>query len=74
MSSATLGLRTRQSGKYVVLVVASLVTLVPLVIVAMTAFFKPGTPISGVSFPHSLNWSTFSSAWISWKKVRFWRR
>lgn len=58
-------LHLRGSGKYVFLVLASVVTLAPLVVVALTAFFKPGEPVSGISLPHGLNWSTFSYAWRS---------
>jgi raffinose/stachyose/melibiose transport system permease protein len=51
--------------RYLILCVFSVVTVGPLVVVAITAFYKPGTPISGVSLPHSLNWGTFRSAWDS---------
>ncbi len=55
----------RGGPKYVFLAVASLITLAPLVVVALTSFLKPGQPVSGVALPSHLNWATFSYAWSS---------
>lgn len=49
--------------RYAILVVMSVLTLGPLVVVGITAFFRPGSPISGVAIPHSLDWGTFRYAW-----------
>jgi raffinose/stachyose/melibiose transport system permease protein len=51
------------TARYTLMVVGSVITLAPLVVVGLTAFFPPGTPIDGFSVPHELHWGTFSSAW-----------
>lgn len=51
--------------KYAFLTLASLITLMPLAVVAITALFRAGSPVSGVAIPHHLYWSTFTHAWSS---------
>ncbi|MBI2242474.1 MAG: carbohydrate ABC transporter permease [Nocardioides sp.] len=51
--------------RYGLLVLGSVVTVAPLVVVALAAFFEPGAPIDGVSIPDSWSWGTFSSAWTN---------
>jgi raffinose/stachyose/melibiose transport system permease protein len=51
--------------RYGLLTLVALGTLVPLAIVLLTAFQKPGSSVSGVSWPHHWNWHTFVSAWDS---------
>lgn len=53
----------RNSFRYGLLVVGSLITLLPLVVVGVTAFFPPGTPVDGFSLPDELHWGTFATAW-----------
>lgn len=53
----------RAVATYGLLVVGSLVTLVPLIVVAITAFFPAGTPIDGFSVPPNPTFETFASAW-----------
>jgi raffinose/stachyose/melibiose transport system permease protein len=49
--------------RYGLLTLVALGTLAPLVIVVLTALHKPGTSVSGVSWPRQWNWHTFTSAW-----------
>jgi raffinose/stachyose/melibiose transport system permease protein len=51
------------SVRYAVLGLASVLTLLPLVIVALVALFKPGTPITGVAVPSHPTFSAFPHAW-----------
>jgi raffinose/stachyose/melibiose transport system permease protein len=51
--------------RYGLLGILSVLTIAPLVIVVLTAFHPAGAPVSGVSIPHQLHWSTFSKAWSS---------
>ena len=53
----------RSSFRYGLLLVGSFITLAPLVVVALTAFFPPGTPVDGFSVPRELHWGTFGNAW-----------
>jgi raffinose/stachyose/melibiose transport system permease protein len=52
-------------ARYGLMVLGSVITLAPLVVVGFTAFLPPGTPTNGFAVPHELHWSTFSSAWES---------
>lgn len=54
---------TRNGLTYGVLLLGSFITLAPLVVVGLTAFFPPGTPVDGFSVPDELHWSTFTTAW-----------
>ncbi len=49
--------------RYLLLSLVAVGTLAPLAIVVLTAFKKPGAPVSGVSWPRDWSWHTFSSAW-----------
>jgi raffinose/stachyose/melibiose transport system permease protein len=49
--------------RYVFLAVVSALTIVPLLVVGITAFNAPGTPIAGVEFPRHFTLSAFASAW-----------
>lgn len=49
--------------RYGLLVLGATVTLGPLVIVALTALFRPGTPVDGFTIPTDPYWGTFASAW-----------
>jgi raffinose/stachyose/melibiose transport system permease protein len=49
--------------RYGLLVLGSVVTVSPLVVVALAAFFEPGAPIDGISIPDTWHWGTFASAW-----------
>jgi raffinose/stachyose/melibiose transport system permease protein len=51
--------------RYGLLTLVALGTLVPLGVVVLTAFQRPGTAVSGIAWPHHWNWSTFTSAWNS---------
>jgi raffinose/stachyose/melibiose transport system permease protein len=53
----------RSSFRYGLLIFGSLITVAPLVVVGITAFFPPGTPVDGFSIPSSLHWGTFATAW-----------
>jgi raffinose/stachyose/melibiose transport system permease protein len=55
----------RNGSSYGLLLLGSFITLAPLVVVGLTAFFPPGTPVDGFSVPDELHWGTFSSAWES---------
>jgi raffinose/stachyose/melibiose transport system permease protein len=56
----------REAGvRYGCLTVVSLLTIAPLVIVVLTAFHDPNTPVSGVSLPKKFSFDTFTSAWRS---------
>ncbi len=49
--------------RVVLLALAALITVLPLVIVAITAFNRPNTPISGASLPKSWSLAAFGNAW-----------
>jgi raffinose/stachyose/melibiose transport system permease protein len=49
--------------RYLLLTLVAVGTLAPLAVVVLTAFHKPGEPISGISWPDHWNWHTFTSAW-----------
>jgi raffinose/stachyose/melibiose transport system permease protein len=51
------------SVRYGILMIASLLTVAPLVVVGITAFYKPNTAITGIAIPHDFNWQTFGNAW-----------
>lgn len=53
----------RSTGTYGLLIFGCIITLAPLIVIALVAFFPPNTPLNGVSIPSSLNWGTFASAW-----------
>jgi raffinose/stachyose/melibiose transport system permease protein len=55
--------RTEVRTRYAILAGASIVTLLPLVVVALVAFYKPGTPVSGVAVPHHPSVDAFAHAW-----------
>ena len=57
--------RREAAVRYFILTVFSVVTIGPLLVVGLTAFYKPGSPITGVALPHQLNWGTFRAAWDS---------
>jgi raffinose/stachyose/melibiose transport system permease protein len=54
---------SRVAVRYVFLAVLSLLTIIPLLVVAVTAFNAPGTPIAGVEWPKNFTFSAFGSAW-----------
>jgi len=49
--------------RYAIIVIASVLTVLPLIVVGITAFYKPNTPISGIAIPHTLDFGTFRYAW-----------
>lgn len=51
------------SFRYGLLVLGSFITVAPLVLVVLAAFFKPGAPIDGISIPETWHWGTFAYAW-----------
>ena len=56
--------RTRESQLRVVLVaIAGVITILPLVVVALVAFNPPNTPVSGASVPGDWSVSAFGHAW-----------
>lgn len=54
---------THSAVRYVFLVIVSALTIAPLLVVGITAFNAPGTPIAGVEFPKDFTFSAFASAW-----------
>jgi raffinose/stachyose/melibiose transport system permease protein len=61
MSSLTAAAHT--AFRYGLLILGSVITVAPLVVVALAAFFEPGSPVDGISIPDTWHWQTFSSAW-----------
>jgi raffinose/stachyose/melibiose transport system permease protein len=59
----TLAGRIDAGVRYGILAIASLLTIAPIIVVAITAFYRPNTNITGIAIPHHLNWQTFSNAW-----------
>jgi raffinose/stachyose/melibiose transport system permease protein len=59
----TIHRRSEAPFRYAILIVASLLTLAPLIVVAITAFDRPLAQVTGVALPHSLQFGTFSHAW-----------
>lgn len=55
--------RVDVGARYAILAVAASLTLLPLVVVALVAFFKPGTPVNGAAIPSSPSFGSFSHAW-----------
>jgi raffinose/stachyose/melibiose transport system permease protein len=56
--------RTREGQLRVVLVaIAGIITILPLIIVALVAFNRPNTPVSGASLPDHWSLAAFGHAW-----------
>jgi len=49
--------------RYAILVAASVLTLAPLVVVAIVSFFPPGTQLDGVSIPPHPTFAAYAHAW-----------
>lgn len=55
--------RRERQARHVLLIIAALVTVLPLLVVVLVALNRPGTPVSGVSLPRQWSLSAFSHAW-----------
>jgi len=62
-TSAARGSRSEQTANYAVLAVFTVIALVPIVGILLTAFTPEGSTATGFALPHSLDWHNFVTAW-----------
>jgi raffinose/stachyose/melibiose transport system permease protein len=55
--------RSHSIVRYGFLAIVSALTIAPLIVVGITAFNKPGTPIAGVALPKQFTLAAFGNAW-----------